>query len=105
MAQKHKYITVTAPPGRLTPIHEGDGVDPGGAQLRVDHEHVCRVRLSQTVLRAINRGDLKPCTLDGTHVAAVADAIAPDTMEHHKIRLAQKKPAPSVPPAHEGSKP
>jgi hypothetical protein len=88
------FITVTAPAGRMTPIHERDGREPNGSQLRVEHGTVCRVRASQTVMRSVMRGDLLLCRVDGTLVTALADAIAPESMETHKINLSKPAAAP-----------
>ncbi len=52
------HITVTAPPGKLTPIHYEDSTEPGGLPLRVSAGNVHRVRYSQAVRRSIARGDL-----------------------------------------------
>lgn len=62
------HITVTAPEGRLVPIHPSDGTDPSGMLLHVEAGTVCRVRYSQSTRRAINRGDLIPCSLEGRPV-------------------------------------
>lgn len=71
------HVTVTAPPGRLTPIHEGDGRRPGGAQLLVAPGMIERVKLSQHTMRSITRGDLVLCTMDGKTVASYELAAAP----------------------------
>jgi hypothetical protein len=62
------HITVTAPAGKATPIHSDDGFSPGGVQLQVTTAFVDRVRLSQSVRRAIGRGDLVPCDMSGSVV-------------------------------------
>jgi hypothetical protein len=72
------HITVTAPPDRVTPIHKDDGIAPNGAQLRVTAGRVARVRYSQSVRRAIARGDLIPCNMSGAAVPSVDLAAAPD---------------------------
>lgn len=72
------YITVTAPPDRVTPIHKDDGQEHSGAQLRVIAGRVSRVRYSQTTRRAIGRGDLIPCNMSGAAVPSVDLAAAPD---------------------------
>lgn len=64
----HTHITVTAPEGRKTPIAPNDGIDPESHMLFVDPGTVCRVRYSADVRRAITRGDLVPCGLDGKPV-------------------------------------
>lgn len=85
------YITVTAPPGRATPIHKDDGVDLLGGQLQVTEADVCRVRYSQTVQRSINRGDLITCTSDGAH-CILAQASAPrDLGVGAKVTRVQRK--------------
>ena len=75
-----KFITVTAPEGRKTPIHPHDGTDPTGALLHVEPGRVTRVRYSQDVRRAVNRGDLIPCGLDG-RACALARADAPNALD------------------------
>lgn len=76
MALSIPKVTVTAPEGRRTPIDRHDGVEPGGGQLQVTHEHVCRVRYSHTIQRSIARGDLILCNMDGEPVASVEAALA-----------------------------
>lgn len=73
------HITVTAPPDVHAPIHPDDGVDPAGGQLRVTTVDVVRVRFagSQSVRRAIRRGDLIPCNMDGMPVPSVELAACP----------------------------
>lgn len=73
------HITVTAPSGVLVPIHPDDGTGPGGVQLRASSEIVIRVRYagSQSVRRAIARGDLIPCDMDGAAVASAHLAACP----------------------------
>jgi len=75
------HITVTAPPGRLTPIHPNDGTDPGGHPTKAVAGVVKRVRFSQTIRRAIARGDLIPCDLDAGAVSGPSAAAAPDDLE------------------------
>ena len=72
------HITVTAPSDRVTPIHKDDGIEPSGAQLRVRAGFVARVRYSQSVRRAIGRGDLIPCNMAGAAVPSVTLAAAAD---------------------------
>jgi len=78
------HITVTAPEGRLTPIHKSDGVEPGGAALVVAPGDVRRVAYSTTVHRSILRGDLVMCDLDGKAVASADLAAAP--LDLHEAR-------------------
>lgn len=78
------HITVTAPPDRVTPIHKDDGIEDNGGQLRVTAGRVAPVRYSQSVRRAIARGDLIPCNMSGAGVpsidlAAHPEGIAPAT--------------------------
>lgn len=73
-----KFITVTAPEGRKTPVHEADGVEPGGGLLYVTVDDVARVAYSQTTIRSVNRGDLIPCDTDGKHVDSAAAASMPN---------------------------
>lgn len=68
------HVTVTAPEGRLTPIHPEDGVGIAGAALRIGPGEVCRVRWSQTTIRAVRRGDLILCTAEGTPVGTPQEA-------------------------------
>lgn len=77
------HIYVTAPPGRVTPMHHDDAVEPGGAQLLVRPGQVRRVRYwrpdgstSQTIRRSRNRGDLVLCNMDGTPVDSFEAAAA-----------------------------
>ncbi len=79
------HITVTAPPDRVTPIHEDDGTDPGGGQLRVTAAFVDRVRYSQGVRRSIARGDLIPCNMAGAAVPSIDLASAPDGLPDGRI--------------------
>lgn len=76
------HITVTAPEGRTAPVHPSDGVEPGGAQLRVTSDDIARVRFlgSGAIRRSIARGDLIPCDMNGATVdvdAAAAPAELP----------------------------
>lgn len=90
------HITVTAPPGVTAPIHPTDGHEPGGGQLRVTSDVVARVRYagSQSIRRAIARGDLIPCNMDGALVASVDLAACPQEMpEGTKRPRATAKPA------------
>lgn len=74
------HVTVTAPPGRRTPVDAKDGVEPGGGPLYVTAERVRRVRFSHTTHRSIGRGDLILCNMDGAPVAMVDQASAPDDL-------------------------
>lgn len=78
------HITVTAPPGVTAPIHPTDGHEPGGGQLRVTCHMVARVRYagSQSIRRAIARGDLVPCNMDGGLVASVDLAACTEEPAH-----------------------
>lgn len=73
------HITVTAPAGVRTPIHPNDGIRPGGDPLFVVAGAVERVRYSQTIRRALGRGDLIACNMDGAPVT-VALAAAPSEL-------------------------
>lgn len=79
------HITVTAPPDRVTPIHEADGIMPGGGQLRVTAAFVDRVRYSQSVRRAIARGDLIPCDMSGSAVPSAHLAASPEELSGGRI--------------------
>lgn len=81
------HITVTAPPGRVTPIHTTDGAEPGGAQLRVIEGEVFRVRFvgSQAIRRAIARGDLVMCDLNGAPVASAELAACPTDLPGGRV--------------------
>lgn len=84
------YITVTAPPGRTTPIHPGDGREPGGGLLYADFVTVIRVRRSQDVRRAVARGDLIPCDMNGAPVT-IHLARAPEELPGGRIAISPKK--------------
>jgi hypothetical protein len=87
------HITVTAPPGRLTPVHIDDGIEPGSAQLQVTSGHVCRVRYSHTIVRSIGRGDLIMCDANGAPVASVELAASPQEIDGVKKPIAAKPAA------------
>lgn len=72
------HVTVTAPPGRRTPVHHEDGVEPGGDPLHLVSGKVRRVKYSQTTMRSIARGDLILCNMDGHAVESAEAAAAPD---------------------------
>lgn len=87
MAKTHVYVT--APEGRLTPVHRDDGIEPGGGVMYVAPGEVRAVRYwigggrtSQTIRRSRDRGDLVLCNMDGAPVdsfeAAAADVELPD---------------------------
>lgn len=80
------HITVTAPPGRKTPVHGRDGQEPGGGLLYVTNDVVARIRYSQTTRRSIGRGDLVPCDMNGA-ATTVTLAAAPDDLPGGKIVL------------------
>lgn len=93
------HITVTAPAGVTTPIHPTDGHEPGGGQLRITSDVVARVRYagSQSIRRAIARGDLVPCNMDGAPVASVDLAWCPEEPpQGGKWPKAPAKPAAPV---------
>jgi hypothetical protein len=98
------HITVTAPEGRLTPIHPDDGVEPGGHLMYVRAGHVRRVALSMDVRRYILDEDLIPCKPDGTP-CSIDDAAAPEDIQHSppfipvgaEIHLARTRPAQPAP--------
>lgn len=73
-----EYITVTAPSGRLTPIHKLDGIEPGGGLLYARPGEIIRVRCakSQAIRRSIGRGDLIPCDMNGAAVGVELAASA-----------------------------
>ncbi len=83
---KITHITVTAPEGRVAPIHADDWCGPGGEPPAVRHGVVCRVKYSQTVRRAIARGDLIPCDMDGKRAASANAASAPRDIERKPPR-------------------
>lgn len=94
------HVFVTAPEGRLTPVHRDDGIEPGGGVLYVRSGEVRAVRYwrgegktSQTVRRSRDRGDLVLCNMDGVPVdsyeAAAADVELPDNR-----RLIARKDGP-----------
>ncbi len=87
------HITVTAPIGRHTPIHPSDGAEPGGGLLYVEPSTVCRVRYSQTIRRALSRGDLIACNMDGAP-STVTLAAAPEDLPGGKISLASRAEPP-----------
>jgi hypothetical protein len=90
-----EYITVTAPPGRQTPVHKSDGVEfGGGGLLYVIAGQVVRVRYakSQTIRRSIGRGDLIPCDMNGA-ACGVELAAAPEELPDGRIVLNEKEPA------------
>lgn len=84
------HITVTAPPDRVTPIHEADGITPGGGQLRVRAGVVARVRYSQSVRRSIARGDLIPCNMSGAAAPSIDLADAPEELSARPGPVATK---------------
>lgn len=78
-------IYVTAPEGRVTPVHGADGSEPAGGILYARPGKVVRVRYwlpdgttSQTIRRSVNRGDLVRCNMDGAPVDSYELAAAPD---------------------------
>lgn len=79
------HITVTAPPGRTTPIHHLDGRGPAVAG------EIIRVRFagSSTIRRSIGRGDLIPCDMSGSVVPSVDLAAAPDELPEGRIVIAR----------------
>src|SRR5262249_30685076 len=87
------HITVTAPAGRLTPIHRQDGAEPGGGLLFASEGAVVRGRYagSQSVRRAIARGDLIPCDMNGASVASAELAAAPDELPGGRIVLERRE--------------
>lgn len=86
------HITVTAPAGRTTPINKRDGVTIDGTQLQITSGVGYRVRYSQDVRRAIGRGDLMPCDMDGAP-CGVELAAAPEALPDHSIKIAARPPA------------
>jgi len=94
------HITVTAPPGRMTPVGRRDGVEPGGGQLRVVDGEVVRVRFagSSSVRRSIARGDLIMCDMNGAPVASADLAAAPAELPDGRIVLKRDaKPGKAAP--------
>lgn len=85
------HITVTAPLGKLTPIHDDDGRHPGGIPLRVSAQYVDRVRFSQSIRRSIARGDLIPCDMNGA-ACVVELAAAPEELPGGRIDLSVQMP-------------
>ena len=81
------HITVTAPPGRVTPVDRRDGAEPGGGQLRVIDGVVVRVRFagSGAIRRSIARGDLIPCDMNGAPVASAELAAAPTELPEGRV--------------------
>jgi hypothetical protein len=71
------HVSVTAPEGKLTPIHTEDGCEPGGYILYVKPGWISRVRYSQSIRRSITRLDLTLCNMDGAPVASCELAAAP----------------------------
>lgn len=84
---KISHVTVTAPEGRRTPIHPNDGTEPGGGQLYSTAEFVDRVAYSSTTIRAISRGDLVLCDLNGARVPSVELASAPTEIDGGRVRV------------------
>lgn len=72
------HINVTSPPGRLTPIHSDDGAEPGGGIMYVEPGTVRRVRYSQTTRRALRRGDLIACDMNGAETTVTLAAAPHD---------------------------
>lgn len=92
------HIKVTAPKGRMTPIGRADGTEPGGGLLHVTSAVVCRVRYSQDVRRAMARGDLIPCDMNGA-ACTITLADAPDELEGWRIQLEGDRPIAAPNPA------
>jgi hypothetical protein len=99
------HILVTAPEGRLCPIHPSDGGDDAGGLLYVMHGRVTRVKYSQDVRRSIKDGDLIPCTRDGKPAkdleAAACNQPLPSGSPH--VTDDDHKPAAPAPAKREGS--
>ena len=89
------HITVTAPAERVTPIHKRDGGTVTGAQPQVIAGEIHRVRYSQDVRRAIGRGDLVPCDMNGAP-CGVELAAAPDEIDGYKIAIPAKRFADTI---------
>lgn len=101
---KPSHITVTAPDGRLTPIHPDDGVELGGGLLYVSPGKVARVRWSQTIRRAVARGDLAFCNMDASYVDSAEHARCDTEIDHEALRARKAARANVVPtPKKEGS--
>lgn len=90
------HIFVTAPEGRLCPIHPADGRNhETGGLLYVEHGKVERVKYSGDVRRAWKRGDLVLVDRQGAKVKTFDQAAAPAEI----AELADKKaPAPASAP-------
>ncbi len=105
-----EYITVTAPEGVTAPIHPNDGTDPNGTTLFVIAGRVSRVRHSQDVRRAIKRGDLIPCDLNGKP-CDLAKADSPKAMHvgphvtDEDLYEARLKPRPFPTTKHDDKSP
>lgn len=86
------HITVTAPPGRLTPVHRADGAEPGGALLCAKAGEIIRVRFagSSAIRRSIARGDLVPCNMSGAAVG-VHFAAAPNELPDGRVVIAERQ--------------
>lgn len=86
------HITVTAPPDRRTPVHPSDGTEPGGGLLCAVPGEIIRVRYarSQTIRRAIARGDLIPCDMNGAAVG-VDLAAAPEEIPGGRVKIAERR--------------
>jgi len=85
------HVTVTAPEGRMTPIHPDDGVDAGNRRLFVEHGFISRVRWTQTTRRARNRGDLILCNMSGEPVDSAELATSRQDLPERKVSIATKK--------------
>lgn len=74
------HIFVTAPDGRMPPLHPSDA--SGGLGLvHAEHGKVTRVKYSAEVRRAITDGDLIPTTIGGTPVKDIDKAAAEEPLE------------------------
>lgn len=89
------HIFVTCPEGRLAPVHKDDGIEPGGGVMYVRPGEVRRVRYwledgrtSQTTRRAVGRGDLVLCNMDGAPVDSYEAAAAPDELPDNRRPVA-----------------
>lgn len=77
-----KFIYGTAPEGRKTPIAPSDGTDPAtGGILMLEPGRVTRIAYSQDVRRAIARGDILTCNMEGATVS-LEGADAPDALDN-----------------------